>query len=176
MEFLKRPTAEEAVALNEWAEWVVALGYDGFQEAKSSLPGWSNQLMRFYMLPHSPLHDKFDEVIVKPDREASFSLEEGRIRGLIKSGIRSFISDKHLDAYQSSKVKYHLVRRFTIKNHLTDRKDEVLQVGIPYEVNGKPEFFGSVLVYKSKAPKVFQWCLEKYPWFQGDAEFSFLSN
>jgi hypothetical protein len=108
------------------------------------------------MLPHSPLHDKFDEVIVKPDREASFSLEEGRIRGLIKSGIRSFISDKHLDAYQSSKVKYHLVRRFTIKNHLTDRKDEVLQVGIPYELNGKPEFFGSVLVYKSKAPKVFQ--------------------
>jgi len=176
MEFLKKPTAEEAVELNAWAEWVIALGYEGFQEAKKDLPGWSNQLMRFYMLPRSPLHDKFDEVIVKPDRDANISLEEWKLRGQIKSGIRNFISDKHLDGYQSSNVKYHVVRRSTIKNHLTDKKDEVLQIGIPYELNGKPEFYGSVLVYKSKAPKVFQGCLEKYPWYKWDTEFSFLTN
>lgn len=172
---MKKPTAEEAVKLTERAQSVIELGYDGFQQAKSSLPGWSKMLMRFYMLPKTELHKKFDEVIINPDREVRFVSEEWRIRGQIKQGIRNFISEKHLDGYQSENVKYHLIRRSTIKNHLSDEKDEVLQIGIPYELAGKPEFYGSILVYKSKTPRVFSGCLEKYPWYKWDTNFSFLA-
>lgn len=176
MELLKKPTAEEAVKLRERAEWIIALGYEWFEKAKSSLPGWSGMLMRFYMLPHSELHDRFYETICLPDHATFLEDETWVIRGKIKAGIRTFISDHHLDAYESSKVKYHIVNRNVLVNHLDGSKDEVLQIGIPYEMDGKPKFAGSILVMKSKAPAVFAWCLDKYPWFEGNTEFSFLSG
>lgn len=58
---------------------------------------------------------------------------------MIRSGIKQFISSHHLDGYQSQNVKYHLISRFVIK-HKAWSKDEVIQIGIPYELDGKPEF------------------------------------
>ena len=176
MELLKKPTAEEAVKLRERAEGVIALGYEWFEKAKRDLPGWSNMLMRFYMLPHSELHDKFSAVICEPDHATFLEDETWVIRGKIKASIKDFISKHHLDAYESSKVKYHIVNRRVLVNHLDGSEDEVLQIGIPYELDGVPKFAGSILVMKSKAPAVFAGCLDKYPWFDGNTEFSFLSG
>lgn len=175
MELLKKPTAEEAVKLRERAEGVIALGYEWFEKAKSSLPGWSGMLMRFFMLPHSDLHDRFFEVICQPDNSTFLEAETGVIRGKIKANIKDFISKHHLDSYQSSNVKYHIVNRKVLVNHLDGSEDEVIQIGIPYEMDGIPKFAGSILVMKSKAPAVFAGCLDKYPWFDGNTEFSFLS-
>ena len=111
--------------------------------------------MRFFMLPHSELHDRFFSTICEPDHAKFLEDETGIIRGKIKAGLREFISTHHLDAYQSSKVKYHIVGRKTLVDHLTGEEDEVLQIGIPYELDGKFKFAGSILVMKSKAPAVF---------------------
>ena len=176
MELLKKPTAEEAVKLTERAESVIALGYEWFEKAKRDLPGWSSNLMRFFMLPHSELHDRFRDAICKPDHATFLEDETWVIRWQVRSNIKEFISTHHLDAFESSKVKYHIVNRRVLVNHLDGSKDEVLQIGIPYEMDGRPKFAGSILVYKSKAPAVFAGCLDKYPWFKWDTEFSFLSG
>jgi hypothetical protein len=176
MELLKKPTAEEAEQLRAWAEDVIALGYEWFEKAKPNLPGWSGNLTRFFMLPHSELHDRFRDVICKPDHATFLEDETWVIRGQVRANIKKFISDHHLDAYESSKVKYHVVNRRVLINHLDGSKDEVIQIGIPYELDGKLEFAGSILVYQSKAPAVFAGCLDKYPWFKWDTEFSFLSG
>lgn len=76
MELLKRPTAEEAEQLRAWAEDVIALGYEGFEKAKRSLPGRSTKLMRFYMLPRSELHERLDKAIVSPVRESTYEENE----------------------------------------------------------------------------------------------------
>lgn len=132
--------------------------------------------MRFFMLPHSDLHDRFFEVICQPDNSTFLEAETGVIRGKIKANIKDFISKHHLDSYQSSNVKYHIVNRKVLVNHLDGSEDEVIQIGIPYEMDGIPKFAGSILVMKSKAPAVFAGCLDKYPWFDGNTEFSFLSG
>jgi hypothetical protein len=176
MELFKKPTAEEAEELRWWAEWVIELGYEWFENLKKEMPWCTSNLMRFFMLPHSELHDRFRDAICKPDHAKFLEDETWVIRGQIRAGVKKFISDHHLDAYESSKVKYHIANRRTLINHLDGSKDEVLLIGIPYEMDWKVRFAGSVLVYKSKAPAVFAGCLDKYPWFSGDTEFSFLSG
>lgn len=175
MKMLKKPTPEEAVELRQWAEEVVAMWYDRFQELKPELPGWGMKIAKLSMLPKNELWKKFYDTIIVPDINNKCSEEEWRLFGMIKSGKNDFIIRHHLDEFQSKHVVYKIIGRKVLPNKWTGEKDEIIQIGIPYEMDWKPEFAGSIIVSKIKAPRVFQGCLEKYEWYNGETEFSFLS-
>lgn len=173
---MKAPSKEEAVELRQWIQDAISLGYDWFEAAKSSLPGWGGKVMRFAMLPHSELHDLFYETLCKPDAVAEQESNSSSIRAKIKVWMRTFVVEHHLDEYQMNHARYHIISKYKVSDPGAGSSDDVLHIGIPYELDGIPKFAHSILVYKSKAPDVYSGCLDRYPWFKWETEISFLSG
>jgi len=71
-------------------------------------------MMFFQIKEKTELHKKFREKFLDPLKKMSSKLEEGRLKGLMKSNKELFIQEHLVDSYQFNDVKYQIIKRYFI--------------------------------------------------------------
>lgn len=129
-------------------------------------------MMFFQIKEKTELHKKFREKFLDPLKKMSSKLEEGRLKGLMKSNKESFIQEHLVDSYQFNDVKYQIIKRYFVWSW--DDEDEILSIAIPYfsQIATRDKFWYWIEISKRKTPKFFQELTEKMRTYEWNASLT----
>ncbi len=163
---------EEKAELFRFVEEVCDLGYEKFESIKSSLPGYRKKLIAFCSLPETALHARYRQILVEPTKKKKQSRLAEKIRDKMREERSNFIDEHNIDKNSRESAKYKLISSKSYRDHLTWETECILHLAIPFEYMSwrKARFAGSVLVYRSKTPELFEELLANVPKYNGFPE------
>lgn len=158
---------EEKISLIQFVTDLLMIDYKTFEENKSEFPWYWSKIMRFFMLPHTELHEEYMKRC-RPCSEVKEKKETDDVLRQMSIAKWRFVEDNNVD---ESDVKYFIVKRFTTLHNLWDR-DERITIWIPYyaQQQNKYKFGWTVNICKSKTPKLFDDITKNFRRFNKDEE------
>lgn len=168
----KQLSEEEKAELFRFVEEACDLGYEKFESIKSSLPGYRQKLIAFCSLPETDLHARYRQILVEPAKKKKQARLAEKIRDQMRQERSNFIDEHNIDQSSRESAKYKLISSKSYRDHLTWEIECILHLAIPFEYMSwrKARFAGSVLVYSSKTPELFDELLAKVPKYNGTPE------
>ena len=167
-DLIKQPDKQEEEELIKRVKDVIDLWWEQFEKIKSWLPWRWRNIMRFSMLPKTPLHKKFDEVILKPDREKKREKESARIMWIMKNAKKEFIDEHFIEEWDYNLVKYKKISVREYKRN--DENHKVLHIAIPYLAWNRTKFGYGLLISNIRTPKLFEDFITSMQQFKGDVD------
>ena len=165
----KKPNISESEAkeLTEYVQNIIMIDYATFEECKEEFKWHWSKIMKFFMLPHTALHDQYLKWIA-PCREAREKKDSWIILGKMDDNKEQMMNDNNL---MDTEVKYQIIKVNSLY-HKFWWKDECITIWIPYFDNTEKRnrFYWTINIYKSKTPVLYESMSQNLRRFSWDAD------
>ena len=163
--FKKKFSDEYVKELEKFITELVMVDYYTYQQMKAEwwCKGDSQKIIDFFQLPHTALHDKYNEWC-KPAREKQIKDTENEIIAEMSKKKSKFVEENNVDP---TEAKYQVVKQFTTSFKLWDNFEERITIWIPYYAtqSQKYKFWWTINVSKLKTPNFYNEALKNFKRF-----------